>query len=140
LRYEAGWESTFLGPQSAYALISALYEPASALSGNLRTARAVKSANCVGLLPAVVAKLRHGFYLIAITAVLYIVLPRLVAATANTFGLWKLSRQLPIPASLLGYARTLVMGVAVVRLERLRVSFRTHMSQNRRLSPVSNLF
>ena len=33
LRYEAGWESTFLGPQSAYALISALYEPASALSG-----------------------------------------------------------------------------------------------------------
>jgi len=33
LRYEAGWESTFLGPGSAYALISALYEPASALSG-----------------------------------------------------------------------------------------------------------
>jgi hypothetical protein len=43
--------------------------------------------------------------------VLYVVLPRLFAATASTFGLWRLSRRLPIPASLLGYARTLVMGV-----------------------------
>jgi hypothetical protein len=110
LRYEAGWESTFLGPQSAYALISALYEPASALSGI--------SHGSIGEITELRWTATGGggeaaswIHLIAITAGLYIVLPRLLAATAASFGLWRLSRQLPVPASLLGYARTLVMGV-----------------------------
>jgi hypothetical protein len=110
LRYEAGWESTFLGPQSAYALISVLYEPACALSGI--------SHGSLGQISELRWTATGGggeaaswIHLIALTATLYIVLPRLLAATANTFGLWRLSRQLPIPASLLGYARTLVMGV-----------------------------
>ena len=110
LRYEAGWESTFLGPQSAYALISALYEPASALSGI--------SHGSIGEITELRWTATGGggeaaawIHLIAITAVLYIVLPRLLAATVASFGLWRLSRQLPVPASLLGYARTLVMGV-----------------------------
>src|SRR5579864_5250738 len=33
LRYEAGWESTFLGPTSAHMLLSFLYGPAAAISG-----------------------------------------------------------------------------------------------------------
>jgi hypothetical protein len=110
LRYEAGWESTFLGPQSAHALISLLYEPASALSG-------ISYGT-----PAEISELRwtatggggeaaSWIHLIAITAVLYIVLPRLIAAVATSFGLWRLARKIPLPASLLGYARTLVMGV-----------------------------
>ena len=110
LRYEAGWESTFLGPQSAYVLIAALYEPASALSGI--------SHGTLGDISALRWTATGGggdaaswIHLIAITAVLYIVLPRLLAATAASFGLWRLSRQLPLPASLLGYARTLIMGV-----------------------------
>jgi hypothetical protein len=110
LRYEAGWESTFLGPQSAYALISALYEPASALSGI--------SHGSVGEISELRWTATGGggdaatwIHLIAITAVLYIVVPRLVAATAVSFGLWRLSRRLPLPGSLLGYARTLVIGV-----------------------------
>jgi hypothetical protein len=110
LRYEAGWESTFLGPHSAYALISALYEPASALSGI--------SHGSLGEISELRWTATGGggeaaswIHLIAITAGLYIVLPRLFAATAASFGLWRLSRQLPVPASLLGYARALVMGV-----------------------------
>ena len=110
LRYEAGWESTFLGPQSAYVLIAALYEPACALSGI--------SHGTLGDISALRWTATGGggdaaswIHLIAITAVLYIVLPRLLAATAASFGLWRLSRQLPLPASLLGYARTLIMGV-----------------------------
>jgi Protein of unknown function (DUF2868) len=110
LRYEAGWESTFLGPQSAYALIAALYGPASALSGI-----------SIGS-PGEISELRwtatggggeaaSWIHLIAITALLYIVLPRLIAAAAATFGLWKFSRKPPVPSSLLGYARTLIMGV-----------------------------
>jgi hypothetical protein len=110
LRYEAGWESTFLGPLSAYALVSALYEPACALSGislgSLGEIRELRWTATGGGGDAA-----SWIHLIAITAMLYIVLPRLLAAAANTFGLWRLSRRLPISASLLGYARTLVMGV-----------------------------
>jgi hypothetical protein len=110
LRYEAGWESTFLGPQSAYALIAMLYEPASLLSGI--------SFGTVGEITELRWTATGGggeaatwIHLIAITAALYIVLPRLVAAGAATFGLWRLARRIPLPAPLLGYARALVIGV-----------------------------
>jgi hypothetical protein len=110
LRYEAGWESTFLGPRSAYALVSVLYGPAAALSG-------ISYGS-----PGEIAKLRWTatggggdaapwIHLIAITAVLYIVLPRLLAAALNSLTLWRAARRAPIPPSLIGYARTLVMGV-----------------------------
>ncbi|MBS0417433.1 MAG: DUF2868 domain-containing protein [Proteobacteria bacterium] len=110
LRYEAGWESTFLGPRSAYALIALLYGPASVLSGiSFGT-------------PADISELRwtaaggggdaaNWIHLIAITAGLYIVLPRLIAVVATSFGLWRAARKIPLPPSLLGYARALVMGV-----------------------------
>jgi hypothetical protein len=107
LRYEAGWESTFLGPQSAHALLSALYGPASALSGipidDVAELRWTATGGGGDAAPWI--------HLIAITAVLYIVMPRLLLATAASFGLWKLSRHAPIPPSLLGYARPLLMGV-----------------------------
>ena len=110
LRYEAGWESTFLGPQSAYALISLLYEPASLLSGI-----SFGSPGEIGELRWTAAggggEAATWIHLIAITAVLYIVLPRLVAAGAATFELWRLARRIPLPAPLLGYARALVIGV-----------------------------
>jgi hypothetical protein len=110
LRYDAGWESTFLGPHSAYALISLLYEPASALSGlshgSLSEISELRWTATGGGGDAAV-----WIHLIALTALLYIVLPRLVAAAAASFGLWRLSRRIPLPASLLGYARTLVMSV-----------------------------
>ncbi|MFL6602003.1 MAG: hypothetical protein ACJ8R9_11820 [Steroidobacteraceae bacterium] len=110
LRYEAGWESTFLGPRSAYALVSVMYGPASALSGLSHGT------------PDEIAQLRwtatggggdaaSWIHLIAITAGLYIVLPRLLAAGAASLRLWRSSRLAPIPPSLIGYARTLVMGV-----------------------------
>jgi hypothetical protein len=110
LRYEAGWESTFLGPRSAYALVSLLYGPASALSGI--------SYGSLGEIAQLRWTATGGggdaapwIHLIAITAVLYIVLPRLLAAALASLKLWRSSRRAPIPASLIGYARTLVMGV-----------------------------
>jgi hypothetical protein len=42
---------------------------------------------------------------------LYIVIPRLYAAFLASFDLWRCSRRAPIPPSLLGYARALVMSV-----------------------------
>ncbi len=110
LRYEAGWESTFLGPRSAYALISMLYGPASLLSGiSFGTSGEVGELRWTATGGG--GEAATWIHLIAITAVLYIVLPRLLAAGAATFGLWRLARKIPLPAPLLGYARALVMGV-----------------------------
>jgi hypothetical protein len=110
LRYEAGWESTFLGPESAHALVAALYGPASALSGisygsldNMRTLRWTAAGGG--------GEAASWIHLIALTAVLYIVLPRLLAAYLATFGLWRYSRRPPIPPSMLGYARALILSV-----------------------------
>jgi Protein of unknown function (DUF2868) len=110
LRYEAGWESTFLGPRSAYGLISVLYEPASVLSGlSFGTPGEISELRWTATGGG--GEAATWIHLIAITAVLYIVLPRLLAAAATTFGLWRLARQIPLPAPLLGYARALVIGV-----------------------------
>ena len=110
LRYEAGWESTFLGPQSAYALIALLYEPAALLSG-----LTYGSLSDIGELRWTATdgggEAATWIHLIAITAVLYIVLPRLFAAGVATLDLWSLSRRIPLPVNLLGYARALLIGV-----------------------------
>ena len=108
LRSAAGWESsTLLGPQTAHALIMMLYGPASFLSGI-----AIPSADGLGALRWTAASVGGGaaaawVHLIAWTAGLYIVLPRLLAALLSTFGLWKLSRRLAPPSGLSGYVRTL---------------------------------
>ena len=110
LRYEAGWESTFLGPQSAYALISLLYAPAALLSG-VSYGSVSEISELRWTATGGGGEAATWIHLIAITAVLYIVLPRLLAAGAVTFGLWNLSRRIPLPANLLGYTRALVIGV-----------------------------
>jgi hypothetical protein len=110
LRYEAGWESTFLGPAGAYALVSALYGPAAALSGvsygSVEQLQALRWTASGGG-----GEAASWIHLIALTAVLYIVVPRLLAALAATLGIWRFSRRPPVPPGLLGYARTLVIGV-----------------------------
>jgi hypothetical protein len=109
-RYEAGWESTFLGPRSAYALVSALYGPASAASG-ISYGSVDEIAELRWTATGGGGDAAPWIHLIAITAVLYIVLPRLLAAAVATLTLWRASRRAAIPPSLIGYARTLVMGV-----------------------------
>ena len=85
-RYEAGWESTFLGPRSAYALVSALYGPASAASG-IPYGSVGEIAELRWTATGGGGDAAPWIHLIAITAVLYIVLPRLLAAAgANRCG------------------------------------------------------
>jgi hypothetical protein len=110
LRYEAGWESTFLGPESAHALISALYGPASALSGI-----ALPSVQQIGVLRWTGSggggEAARWIHLIALTAAFYIVLPRLGAALLAQLRLWRFAHRPPLPPALVGYARALVMSV-----------------------------
>ena len=51
-------------------------------------------------------------HLIALTAALYIVIPRALLAALARFKLWRLSRSPPLPASLLAHARTLLIGAS----------------------------
>jgi hypothetical protein len=108
LRAGAGWEGgNVLGPGTAHTFLTVLYGPASLITG-------------ISLPPAAgIAELRltaasgsggdaaPWIHLIAWTAVLYIVLPRLIAVLSSSFGLWRLSRRLAAPPGVVGYVRTL---------------------------------
>jgi hypothetical protein len=110
LRYEAGWESTFLGTPSAHALLQVLYGPAAALSGiPVGSAADIDALRWTGSGGG--GDAARWIHLIALTAALYIVVPRLLAAAVVQGALWNFARRPPIPPTLLGYARTLVMAI-----------------------------
>ena len=108
LRAGAGWEGgNGLGPGTAHTFLAVLYGPASLITG-------------ISLPPAAgIAELRltaasgsggdaaPWIHLIAWTAVLYIMLPRLIAVLSSSFNLWRLSRRLAAPPGVVGYVRTL---------------------------------
>jgi Protein of unknown function (DUF2868) len=109
LRSGAGWSgNSFIGPETAHALLVVLYGPASVVSGI-----PIPSAEAIGASRWTAASVGAGdaaawLHLIAWTAALYIVLPRLLAALLSTLALWKVSRQLQLPPGLSGYVRTLL--------------------------------
>jgi hypothetical protein len=108
LRSAAGWQGgDFIGPGSARTLLSVLYGPASLLSGI-----SIPAADEIERLRLTAASGGGGdaapwIHLIAWTAVLYIVLPRVLAALSASFSLWRLSRRLVLPPGAVGYVRTL---------------------------------
>jgi Protein of unknown function (DUF2868) len=84
LEYRAGWESTFLGPAQVRALLGLIYRPASVITGIALPAdgEAVASLhwrNGQGGGPAA-----PWIHLMAATAILYVVVPRLLLALTAT--------------------------------------------------------
>ena len=108
LRSVAGWEGgDFIGPGSARTLLTMLYGPASLLSGI-----SIPAAGEIERLRLTAASGGGGdatpwVHLIAWTAGLYIVLPRVLTALSASFALWRLSRRLVLPPGAVGYVRTL---------------------------------
>jgi len=51
-------------------------------------------------------------HLIALTAMLYIIVPRLILACMSGINLWRLSRNPPLPAAFIGYGRAVLAGTA----------------------------
>lgn len=114
LRYDAGWESTFLSPLGARVLVNSLYAPAAALTGIAlpdtdEQMRALEWTASAGGVNAAV-----WIHLIAATAVAFVVIPRLLAALATTVGLWRVSRRPEIPASLVRYTHVLLASTGSV--------------------------
>jgi hypothetical protein len=108
LRSAAGWEGRAIGAEDAHTLLRVLYGPASLLSG-LRIPLAEEIARLRWSEPSLadVGEPAAWVHLMALTACLYIVLPRLLAACWSTLSLWRLSRQLALPPGVAGYVRTL---------------------------------
>jgi hypothetical protein len=108
LEYRAGWESTFLTPTQVRAVLNVLYAPASAVTGVVLPAddaaiEALRWRGGSGGGPAA-----GWIHLIATTALLFVVLPRLVLATWSTGALLRASRGLAPPEALLVYARAVL--------------------------------
>jgi hypothetical protein len=113
LRYDAGWESTFLDVEQVRVLLEIVYGPASWLSGIPLPA----SEELAGLRWSDGAQLSAApwIHLIALTAVLYIVLPRLLLMAASSAALWRFRRNPEPPASFLPYARAILLETGRVR-------------------------
>jgi hypothetical protein len=105
LDYRAGWASTFLDASQVHALVSLLYGPASAALripvpdvAQVAAMRWDGGRGGVGAAPWI--------HLIAGTAVLFVVLPRLLLAALATLQVWRYALRAPLPASLVPYFRS----------------------------------
>jgi hypothetical protein len=110
-RYEAGWESTFLSPNSVHVLLAVLYGPGAMLSGiGLPSISGINALRWTGVSGG--GEAASWIHLIALTAMLYIIVPRLILACMSGFNLWRLWRNPPLPAAFIGYARAVLAGTA----------------------------
>jgi hypothetical protein len=103
LRQVAGWGTSVFGPSSARTALVTLYGAGSAVSGV-----PIPSAHDLQALAWTGAAAGGGpagqwLYLIDWTALLYIVLPRLLAVIITTLSLWRHSATLRTPPSFAGY-------------------------------------
>jgi hypothetical protein len=110
LDYQAGWESTFLDAQQVRSVLSVVYGPASAVTGiavpDTAHLDSIRFRDGAGGESAA-----RWIHLLASTALLFIVLPRLVLASLATLSVWRWSLRAPIPAALVPYFRTAFSGV-----------------------------
>lgn len=103
LRQAAGWASTVFGPASAHTALVTLYGVASAVSGV-----SIPSAHDIQALAWTSPTAGGGpagpwLALIDWTALIYIVLPRLIAVIITTLSLWRHAMTLQTPPSFVGY-------------------------------------
>jgi len=104
LRYEAGWESTFLGPTQVKTILGLLFGPVAGWSGvslptsleELETLRWTATGGGSDAAPWI--------HLIALSLACYVVIPRLILATLATASLARLGRVRQLPDELRSYA------------------------------------
>jgi len=108
LRYEAGWESTFLGPAQVTAILGMLFGPVAGWSGVElpRTLEAVEALRW----PAGGGDAAPWIHLIALSLAAYIVVPRLLLAGLATGALAWLGRPTALPDALRPYAAGIFRG------------------------------
>jgi hypothetical protein len=110
LRSAAGWEGGgAIGPETAHALLTVLYGPASLLAGiSIPAADGMAALRWSAPSLSGVGEPAMWVHLIALTAGLYIILPRLILTVLSALRLWRLSRRLVVPPAVSGYLQTLI--------------------------------
>lgn len=103
--YQAGWESTFFDASRVRAALSAIYGPASFITGipipDAAHLEAIRWKNGAGGEPAAA-----WIHLLAASVALFVALPRLALALLATAFISRWSRRAPLPPSLTAYFRT----------------------------------
>jgi hypothetical protein len=105
-RYDAGWESTFLGPRSVRVILGLVFGPASALSGIALPPTDVAVAALRWTMSGGGGDAAAWIHLIAVTLGLCVVAPRLLLAAFAGIDAWRWRRARLLPDSLLTYARS----------------------------------
>lgn len=114
LRDVAGWSSSLIGAGVVRVLLEILYAPAAAIAGVALPAaaadvEALRVANAAaGGAPGA------WIYLIALTLTLYIILPRMIAAITASAQLWRIGRNVAVPAAVVAYARRTLLAADAV--------------------------
>jgi hypothetical protein len=115
LRYEAGWESTFLGPAQVQSILGALFAPVTGWSGVQLPATVAEVEQLRWTAQAGGGDAAPWIHLIALSLILYVVLPRLLLAAVAALGVWRLERGTPLPDDLRRYATDVLRGSGIVR-------------------------
>ncbi|HET7729258.1 MAG TPA: DUF2868 domain-containing protein [Usitatibacter sp.] len=113
--YRAGWESTFLDAPAARTVLALLYGPASWITGipvpDAAQLEAMRWRDGAGGESA-----RRWIHLMAASALVYVVIPRVLLGLAAAFAAMRLALRAPLPASLPAYFGSSFSGVdGVVR-------------------------
>lgn len=114
-RYEAGWESTFLGPAQVQSMLAALFGPVAGWSGVQLPATVAEVEQLRWTADGGGGNAAPWIHLIALSLILYVVLPRLLLAAVATLGLWRLDRATSLPDDLRLHAADVLRGSGIVR-------------------------
>jgi hypothetical protein len=115
LRYEAGWESTFLGPAQVQAVLGVLFGPVAGGSGVPLPVTLMELEQLRWTAAGGGGDAAPWIHLIALSLAAYVVLPRLLLAALASLGLWRLDRSAALPDDLRRYATDVLRGSGVVR-------------------------
>jgi hypothetical protein len=115
LRYEAGWESTFLGPAAVRAVLGVVYGPVADWSGVElpQTLAAVEQLRWTATGGG--GNAAPWIHLIALSLLCYVVVPRLLLAGAASIALLRLGRASSLQQELRPYAADVLRGSGVLR-------------------------
>lgn len=115
LRYEAGWESTFLGPAQVQAVLGVVFGPAAAWSGVALPSSIAEIEQLRWTAEGGGGDAAPWIHLIALSLALFVILPRLLLAALAAFGLWRVGRSMTLPEDLRRYATDVLRGAGVLR-------------------------
>jgi len=115
LRYEAGWESTFLGPAQVRAVLGMLFGPVAGWSGVQLPQTLAEVERLRWTVEGGGGDAAPWIHLTALSLLCWVVLPRLMLAGVATLSLARLNRSTGLPEGLRDYATSAFRGSGLVR-------------------------